>query len=97
MTAQANMRNKANWLGEGSRLEALGRRRPCLRLCETKPMEAAGAICRVPVRASEEETPYGVTTNGDERTKQSQLALPGGLQAACETKPIRGRSLESEV
>ncbi len=53
--------------------------------CETKPMEAAGAVCSVPARASREETPCGVTTNGDECAKQSQSAtVEGGQSPSCE-------------
>jgi hypothetical protein len=40
--------------------------------CETKPIEAVGSVCSVPVRASSEETPDGVTTNATDSVKQSQ-------------------------
>ncbi len=53
--------------------------------CETKPIEAAGSVCSVPARASREETPCGVTTNGDERAKQSQsVTVEGGHSPSCE-------------
>ncbi len=54
--------------------------------CETKPIEAAEAVCTVPARASREETPCGVTTNGDECAKQSQsVTVEGGYSPSCET------------
>ncbi len=58
--------------------------------CETKPMEAAGAVCSVPARASREETPCGVTTNGDNDAKQSQSQeLSSGAGSEPEAEPSR--------
>ena len=53
---------------------------------ETKPIDAAGAACSVPVRASREETPDGVTTNEDGDAEQSQSGtVEGGHSPSCET------------
>ncbi len=54
--------------------------------CETKPIEAAGSVCSVPARASREETPCGVTTNGDGDAKQSQsVTVEAGHSLPSET------------
>ncbi len=54
--------------------------------CETKPIEAAEAVCTVPARASREETPCGVTTNGDGDAKQSQsVTVEAGHSLPSET------------
>jgi hypothetical protein len=51
--------------------------------CETKPIEAAGSVCSVSARASE-ETPCGVTTNA----KQSQCrASAAGVRAVLRPRP----------
>ncbi len=47
-------------------------------LRETKPIEAVGSVCSAPARASREETPCGVTTNGDGCAKQSQFVTAEG-------------------
>ena len=66
---------------------------PAPSACQTKPTEAAEGVCRVPVRASSEETPYGVTTNGVDSVKQSQPAGP--VPSSCETKPTEADGTES--
>ncbi len=65
-------------------------------LCETKPIEAAGSVCSVPARASREETPCGVTTNGDNDAKQSQsVTVEGGHSPSCEA--TKQSQLEEDV
>jgi len=77
--------------------------------CETKPTEVAASVGGVPetvgagfkpARTASEETPCGVTTNGDNGVKQSQSVTTNGDGDAKQSQSVAvegGHSLPSET